>query len=520
MTFSLTSFRRSRLLLTVFGVLLSPLLATALSLTPLLTDNAVLQRDTAVAVWGEADPGEWIVVTFAGQSHETVADPKGQWAVRLTPMQANLSGTLSVRGTTTLTRTNLVTGDVWLCSGQSNMGMKVRESRKAADEMAAANLPDIRQFLVPRQPSPQPQPDTWIEAEWVPASPATAGEFTAGGFFFAREVHRELGVPIGLINSSWGGTPIQPWMSTEALQAYPGYPQLLERKQAEIAAWPERKKQIEADIQRWETETAADRTAGKTVRPRPWNPGPPDSGQYMPAQLYNGMIHPLVRYPIKGVLWYQGEANAGGGAAGAADYTDLQSRLIAGWRKDWGQAALPFYFVQLAGWGNFGDTTGRSWAFFREGQANVLDRVPHTGMAVAVDIGDTHDIHPKNKQEVGRRLALLALAGTYGCKVVAHGPAFASSSIEGDCIRLRFEHAEGGLMVRPNGPLRGFEIAGADGTFLPAEARIEQDTVVVRSAAVERPVHVRYGWSNDPAVSLFNGAGLPTVPFRTDNLSR
>jgi sialate O-acetylesterase len=513
-----------KLLLPVFWLGLAWLLAVSPPLhadvfvSPLFTDNAVLQRETDLPVWGQAESGERVTVSFAGQTIESVADDDGHWEARLKPMKANVRGKMTVRGKNVVTLTNLITGDVWLCSGQSNMGLQMRQVTNAPAEIAAANLPDIRQFFVPNHPSAAPQPDTFIKSAWQPASPKTVGEFTAAGFFFAREIHAALGVPIGIINSSWGGTPIQPWIPLDVLKTYPGYEKLLARKQAEIAAWPARKRQIEADIKTWETNAALAKAANKTIPDKPWNPGPPDSGQFMPGQLYNGMIHPLIRYAIKGALWYQGESNAGGGAAGAVDYTDLQSRLIASWRKDFNLGDFPFYFVQLPNWDNPGDITKISWAFFREGQGNVL-KVPNTGMAVTIDIGDASNIHPKNKQEAGRRLALLALANTYGQKIISSGPVMSGSAVEGDAIRVRFDHVEHGLVARGD-TLTGFEIAAADGKFLTASAKIENDSVLVSNPEISAPKFVRYAWADNPPVSLFNGTGLPAAPFRTDNFPK
>lgn len=499
--------------------LLSPALLADVIPSPLFTDNAVLQRDAEVPVWGTADAGESVTVSFGGQTREVTADDQGHWLVQLRPIQANVTDTLVIRGKNRIALTNIVMGDVWLCSGQSNMGLRVREVMNAPVEIAAANEPEIRQLLVPNKPSPEPQPDTFIKTAWQPASPQTVADFTAAGYFFGRELHRTLGVPIGLINSSWGGTPIQPWISIDLLKDYSGYEKLLERKEAEMAAWPAREKQLEAALKAWEAESAAAQAAGKPAPVKPWNPGPPNSGQYMPAQLYNGMIHPLLRYRIKGAIWYQGESNAGSGAAGAADYTDLQSRMVEGWRRDFGIGDFPFYFVQLPNYGNSGDASGKSWAFFREGQANAL-HIPNSGMAVTIDIGDSNNIHPKNKQEAGRRLALVALAGTYGRKLVASGPVRSAVSIQGDAIRVRFDHAESGLAIHGDGPLSGFEIAGVDAKFVPAQARIDRDTVVVSNTLVREPAFIRYAWANDPSVNLFNGVGLPAVPFRTDTLSR
>lgn len=484
--------------------------------SPLFTDHAVIQRDTDVPVWGKADPGEKVTVSFAGQIVCTTADAQGAWVLNLKPIPAGVHDILKIEGKNVVELKDVVTGDVWVCSGQSNMGFALGSVINAAAEVAAANEPDIRHFGIPNKPSLDPQPDTFVKAAWLPANnPATVWRFTAVGYFFAREIHKETGVPIGILHASWGGTRIQPWMSLETLKEYSGYQRMLDDKKAEIAAWPERKRQLEEEQKSWPERAAAAKAAGQPLPPKPWNPGPPDSGRNMHTQLYNGMIHPLTRYRIKGVLWYQGEGNAEGGPAGAAEYTDLLTRLIGGWRKTWNQGDFPFYYAQLPNWNHPGDPSKQSWAFFREGQANVLS-VANTGMAVLIDIGQSNDIHPKNKQEAGRRFALVALNGTYGKSVVAQGPRAASSRVEGNTIRVTFTHAEKGLVAKGGPAVLGFELAGKDGKFQAAEAKIDHDTVVVSSVQVPAPAFVRYAWTNDPKVNLYNGEGLPAAPFRTD----
>ncbi len=449
--------------------------------SPLFTANAVLQRETTVPVWGSAAPGEKVTVTFTGQNQETVADSSGRWEVRLTPMPANARGTLTVRGKNTVELTNVVTGDVWLCAGQSNMGLKVSDATNGPTEVAAANQPDIRQFHLPENPKPETETDAGLKTVWQPANPQTAGDFSAVGYFFAREIQAALDVPVGLINCSVGGAPIQSWMAVDVLETFPGYHQVLNQLRL--------------------------------------NPNPPVSATLLPARLYNGMIHPLIRYRIKGALWYQGEGNAGSGAHGAQEYTDLQCRLIESWRKDWNLGDFPFYFVQLPNWSYPGDASQKSWAFFREGQANCL-KTPNTGMIVTLDIGDSGSLHPKNKQAVGYRLALVARAATYHQPVAASGPVMSGSTVEKNVVRVRFDYAEGGLMVLSGASPSGFEIAGPDGKFFPATAVMNHDAVLVSSPEVPSPAYVRYAWANNPSVNLCNDAGLPAAPFRTDQLLR
>jgi len=481
-------------------------------LPALFSTHMVLQGGERVPVWGWAQPDEKIAVEIGGQKLTAKADARGQWRVLLEPLKTGAHLILTVQGTNTLVVEDVLVGEVWLGSGQSNMGLNVKEANQFDAERAAADWREIRMFTVAHAASPNALED--CKGRWQVCNSDTVGNFSAALYFFGREIHQRLKVPVGLIHSSWGGTPIQPWIPLTELQAYPGYPALLERKQKEIAAWPGREKQIQADLKVWEAAAAVAKAAHQPEPVKPWNPGPPDSGQYMPAQLYNAMIHPLIPYRIRGAVWYQGEANAGGGAAGATDYTDLQSRLMAGWRQAWGFGAFPFYFVQLPNWNNDGDRSSNSWAFFREGQANILS-VTNTGMAVTIDIGDAGNIHPKNKQEAGRRLALIALANTYHQALVCQGPQFSKCEPDGAALKIYFQHTDGGLMSR-GGALKSFTIAGADKKWHPAAARIKGDTVIVASPEVAAPVAVRYGWANNPDCNLYNGAGLPAMPFRTD----
>ena len=481
-------------------------------LPALFADHMVLQGDMPVPVWGWAKPGESVTVEAAGQKRVAVTDAQGKWRVELAPLQRGTHLTLAVRGANQILVHDVLVGEVWLGSGQSNMGLTVNRANNFPAEQAAANFPELRMFTVAHNTSPAALDD--CKGSWQICNSNTVGEFSATLYFFGREIHQQLKVPVGLIHSSWGGTPIQPWMSPESLKAYPGYATLLERKKQELAAWPERQKQIAANLSAWQKADLAAKAAHQPEPVKPWNPGPPDSGQYMPSQLYNAMIHPLIPYRIRGALWYQGEANAGGGPAGAQDYTDLQNRLIAGWRQDWGGTEFPFYFVQLPNWNNDGDHTSNSWAFFREGQANSL-QVPATGMAVTIDIGEADNIHPKNKQAAGHRLALIALAKVYHQPVIFQGPQFARCETNGVTIRIYFKQAAGGLLVH-DGAVKGFLIAGVDKKWHLACAQIDGDAVMVSSPEVLHPVAVRYGWANNPDGNLYNGAGLPVMPFRTD----
>ncbi len=486
--------------------------------SPFFVDQAVVQRDVPLPVWGTADPGEKVEVSFGGQKTATTADAKGLWQVTFQPFPANTRGTMSFIATNTVEAKEVVAGDVWFCSGQSNMQLIVSRVTDAESEIAAAAWPDVRHFAVPLKPSAEPSGDSVLkDVKWQPASPETVANFTAAGYFFACDIHQKVNVPVGIINASWGGTPIQPWIPLATLQADPGYAKMLEKKQAEIDAWPEKKLKLDQAIRDWEQAVEAAKAEGKDLPVRPWQPAPPDSGHYMPGQLDNGMVHPLTRFPIRGILWYQGESNANNGAAGAAEYTHLQTLLITGWRKAWGLGELPFYFVQLPNWESPDDATGMNWAYFREGQEKSL-KVPKTAMAVTIDIGDPKDIHPMNKQDVGHRLARLALVQTYGqADSISDVPRFVSSAVKGKAIQLKFSETRSGLILKTGQESSGFEIAAADRVFKPATAELDGATVVVRGPDdMTKPLFARYAWKNNPAVTLVTRDGLPLAPFRTD----
>ncbi len=507
---------------TVRFTFLAALLAAALrgdvTLAPLFTDGAVLQRGKPVPIWGRAEPGEKITVSFAGQRREATPDAAGRWLVLLEPLAATAQGgDLTVAGKNTLVLRDVVVGEVWLASGQSNMEWPVSRAADAAAEIAAADFPLLRHVKIERAVAEAPA-DTVKTSGWQRTTPQTAGAFTAVGYFFARDLHRKLGVPVGVINSTWGGTPIEAWMSPAALAGDPRFAVVAERWRGNLAAFPAAQAAYDADLAAWTKAEAAAKAQGapahaawlkKNPRPRaPRGPGDP----WTPAGLFNGMINPLLPCALRGVIWYQGENNA----ERAAEYHALFAAMITAWRAHFGQGDFPFLWVSLA---NFavpadGGERGRSYAFLREAQAKTL-ALPNTGQALAIDLGDPKDIHPTNKQEVGRRLALLARHRTYGLITDDTGPTFAGAAREGAALRVRFTHAAGGLVARDK-PVQSLELAGADRVFHPAEGRIERDTLVVKSAAVREPVAVRYAWTNSPEANLYNGAGLPAVPFRSD----
>jgi sialate O-acetylesterase len=507
-----------RLLFSAVAVVFLVALARAdVKLAPLFTDHAVLQRDKPLPVWGRADAGEKIAVTFRGQTAHATADADGRWIALLTAIPATLEGAdLVVTGKNTVTLTDVVVGEVWLCSGQSNMEWAISRSANAAEEIAAANFPLIRHIKINHAVAETPS-DTVKTSGWRATTPQTAGSFTAVGYFFAREIFQKLGVPVGLVNSSWGGTPIESWMSPAALASDPAFKIIGERWQQDVAGYPEKKAAYDAKFGDWRQAEAAAKAQGPAahaefLKVRPWQRAPRGPGDsWTPSGLFNGMINPLLPYALRGALWYQGESNFDR----FSEYHALFDAMITAWRAHFGQGDIPFYWVNLANFKNNEDPTGLTYAFLREAQTQTLS-LPNTGQALAIDIGNPDDIHPANKQEVGRRLALLAKNRVYGILSDDTGPTFLSATREGPALRVRLTHAGGGLVAHEK-PVQALEIAGSDRVFRPATAKIERDTLLVSSPEVKEPVAVRYAWRNSPEANLYNGAGLPAVPFRSDN---
>ena len=487
-----------------------PLIADV-SLPALFSDDMVLQQQMAMPVWGRARADEVIAVELDTQRVTTTADKGGTWLIHLSPMDAGGPYRLTVRGDNIVEIKNVMVGEVWIGSGQSNMAWPVRRSQNAEAEIAAANFPNIRLFTVERMAAQRPAQD--VAGTWRVCDSESVANFSAVAYFFGRRLHKTQNVPIGLINASWGGTPAEAWTALPALQAMPEvYAPLAERWKDRMAAHPEAKARFENSLALWRAKSDSLKAIGQTIetrRPRtPHGPNHP----HRPSVLYNGMIAPLIPYGIRGALWYQGETNAGR----AYQYRALFSGMIQNWRADWGQGAFPFLFVQLANFQPRRETPGGStWAELREAQQMAL-ALPNTGMAVAIDIGEADDIHPRNKQDVGLRLALAAESRVYGVDQPYSGPIYRAMDIEGGKIRLHFDHAHGGLKAKGK-VLKGFAIAGRDRKFARANATVEDDSVVVWSKDVPQPVAVRYAWAGNPSCNLYNGAGLPASPFRTDD---
>ena len=622
-------------------------------LHPLFTDNMVLQRGVADPVWGWTAPGQTVTVSVGGKTARATAGPDGKWMARVGPLKVGGPYSVVVSGPQTVTLHNVMVGDVWICSGQSNMEFGIGNVNGAAAEIADANRPNIRLFKVTDVPANTPQetvPVNAVEGHWRVCTPETVAAggwngFTAVGYFFARDLQKDVSVPIGLIESNWGGTIAQAWTSAEALNTMPDFkPQVASFQKSvadaknggtydqALAAWyakhdlgtPANWQDPAQDVSAWKTMTlpqlfqsagdpelanvngvvwfrrtfdlpAGDagkdavlhlmaddndttwvngtlvgategyqveraykvaagllKPTGNVVAVRvldtggqggiygdpaglnldvpggtplsltgPWTyklgtvlpkddplPARQSGNPNVVTVLYNGMIAPLVPFGVKGALWYQGESNAGA----AKQYQTLLPTLIKDWRTRFGVGDFPFLVVQLAGYQPGGD----SWADLREAQMMTAQNLPNVGIATAIDVGDQLDIHPKNKQEVGRRLALVAEGKVYGRKLEYYGPVYKAMTVEGGAIRLTFDHLGGGLVAKDDKPLAGFTIAGADGKFVPADARIDGDTVVVSSPGVPVPKAARYDWAAYPETTLYNKAGLPAFPFRTD----
>jgi sialate O-acetylesterase len=503
----------SRRLLSLAAALALPIAARAdVKLPAIISDHMVLQAETPATVWGWADAGEKVTVKFADKSAEALAGADGRWSVKLPELKAGTSGELAISGRNTITIKDVLVGEVWVCSGQSNMEWRVAGANDAPQEIAAANFPQIRMFTVQVSPNLEPQDD--CRGKWEVCSPKTAAGFSAVGYFFGRELFKTLNQPMGLIHTSVGGTPAEFWTPLPALEGDPAFQPILESWEKRKAAYPAAKAKYDEALAKWREEEKAAKEAGTKPPPQPY---PPQGGgaSGAPASLYNGMVAPITPYTIRGAIWYQGESNAGA----ARLYRKLFPTMILSWRRAWADD-FPFLFVQLA---NFnasnrpptGQPEESRWAELREAQAMTLE-LPRTGMAVAIDIGDATDIHPKNKQEVGRRLALTAEATVYYREHEFSGPLFSGAQIEDGRVRLSFRHSEG-LKAKDGDKLKGFAIAGADKKFVWANAAIEGDHIVVSSPEVAEPVAVRYAWADNPECNLVNATGLPASPFRTDD---
>jgi sialate O-acetylesterase len=483
----------------------------------LISDGMVLQQGMKVNIWGTADPGEHVTVTLQDQRATSVADGKGMWQVKLGPLNPGGPFTLTVAGKNIVVLHDVLVGEVWVCSGQSNMEMPVGVTQGGwssgvlnyQDEIARADYPMLRMFTVRRAVAGKPQTD--VQGNWVAAHGQAVSDFSAVGYFFGRDLQRILNVPIGMIHSSWGGTTAEAWTSRGTLESEPEFKSILDDGTKLLSAYPKVVQDYEQQLAQWRQESDKAEGDGAPMPTFPTMPKDPRSDPARPAGLYNAMVMPLTPYAIRGVIWYQGESNSDR----PIQYRKLFPAMIRDWRQSWGEGDFPFLYVQLANWGVH--ALKYRWPELREAQSMTLS-LPKTGMAVTIDIGDASNIHPTNKQEVGYRLALAAQGIAYGHDVIYSGPTYESMTIEGGKVRLHFQHAYGGLTAKSLSiiSVSGFEIAGEDRKFVGADARIEGDTVVVSSDQVPHPIAVRYAWGMNPRPSIYNRADLPASPFRTD----
>ena len=472
----------------------------------IISNHMLVQRGVPVRIWGTASAAELVTVTMAGQSVKTQADAAGRWEAFLAPIVPIGPHTLTIEGANKLTIEDVLVGEVWVGSGQSNMAFAVGSSNDAEREVKEADYGLIRLFKVKTATSEYPLDD--VEGEWAWCTPETAKNFSAVGYFFARHLREKVGAPVGIIQSAWGGTPAVSWTSRLALASDPALAPAMADYAKSIEDYPGAYARYQKQLKDWETASAKARAEGTKAPNRPSGPVGPGH-PWNPASLYNAMIAPLTPYAIRGVIWYQGENEAV--IRRSYMYRRLFRTMIEDWRRAWGLGDFPFLFVQLA---NFAKAPQGQWPELREAQTMALG-LRNTGMAVTIDIGDPNDIHPKNKQDVGLRLGLAARAIAYKQKVAYSGPMYRQLSREGNALRVWFDSTDGGLVAK-GGELKSFEIAGADGKFVAAQARIDKDTILVSSPETAAPVAVRYGWSDSPDCNVYNGEGLPASPFRTN----
>lgn len=482
----------------VMGALLQVTAQAEVRLHSLFSDHMVLQRNASVPVWGWAAEGERVEVSFRRQKVTTVAKG-GQWMVRLSPLTAGGPDELRVKGSNEVVIKDVLVGEVWIASGQSNMEWPMRASYEPQTEIAKTTQPQLRLYTVPKLKALEPTNN--VPSSWALCNPETTPNFSAVAYYFGRDLQRALGVPVGIIHTSWGGSPAEVWMSQAALAKNPRYAKEI------LDAYPAAVKRHQEAVAAWEKDKEAAAKAGTEFKRN--RPNPPF---WRPTELYNGMIAPLIPYAIQGAIWYQGESNA----ERADQYRSLFADMIRNWREDWKLKDLSFHLVQLAPFKDpKPEPADSSWAELREAQWLATKTLPRVGMAVITDVGDAKDIHPKKKEPVGARLALAARKLTYGERIVHSGPEYRSMRRKGNEIVLSFNHVGQGLVAQ-GGELKGFAIAGEDRKFVWADARIEGNRVIVSSPKVNQPVAVRYGWADFPLVNLWNADGLPATPFRTD----
>jgi sialate O-acetylesterase len=481
-----------------------------IKLPAIFSDNMVLQQKKQITIWGWANPRENVKVNSDWDSSvkATDANQAGKWMITIETPAAGGPYNLFIKGNNTVTIKNILIGEVWLCSGQSNMEFSVKSATNAEQEIKEANYPKIRLFQIGENTSTEPLDD--CNGTWQICSPNSIPRFTAIGYFFGREIHKELNCPVGLIESAWGGTGAESWTPKEILQNDEEFLPILNRDEEVVKNKDKYKQKYSEAFVKWEHQVEQDKAEGKTP---PRQPSIPSElrPEVRASRLYNAMIHPIIPFTIKGVVWYQGENNF----SRAYQYRKLFPAMISSWREKWNQGDFPFYYVQIAPY-HYGNPNDTRVPELQEAQMMTL-KCPNTGMVVITDIGDVNNVHPCNKQDVGKRLALWAMAKDYGCKnIVYSGPLYKAMKTEGNKIRLYFDYADSGLMSK-DGELKEFIIAGSDQKFYPATAVIEGNTVIVSSEQVTEPAAVRYSWRHSARPNLFNKEGLPASPFRTDD---
>jgi sialate O-acetylesterase len=481
----------------------------------LFSDNMVLQQDIQVPIWGTADEGENVTVRFQGQEVSTPT-ANGKWMVRLDKLRAGGPFELTISGKNKIEFKNVLVGEVWICSGQSNMEWPITLSAHPNETIKQSKNPMLRLYTVQHTPSLIPEHEIKREGPkgtWLECGPETVPSFSAVAYFFGRDLQKTRNVPVGLIHTSWGGTFAEAWTSQSALHARPELKELAEARGMVLPKYLNALRQYRTDLDNYIRAVTKAVDEGKPLPAAPKTPpNPPDKDPNVSANLYNGMLAPLIPYAIHGAIWYQGESNAGR----PRQYRTLLPAMIQNWRDDWKQGDFTFLIVQLAPFYKIEQEPKESnWAELREAQLLTNLHHPHTGLAVITDVGHETDIHPKQKEPVGHRLALAARALAYGEKIEYSGPVFDRMEVQGDKAILSFTHVGAGLEAK-GGALTGFTIAGEDKKFVNAEAEIQGDKVIVHSAKVARPVAARFGWANYPVVNLWNKDGLPASPFRTD----
>ena len=486
-------------MIVVFALFAPHLSHAEVSVPNIFCDHMVLQQGQQNKVWGKASPGKKVSVRIHDQSQETTAGNEGLWHVFLEPLPVGGPYTLNITGSNEISIEDVLVGEVWICSGQSNMEWPVNLTYDADLVKAAANYPEIRMINFPNTGSQEP---TWSheDASWVVCSPNSVGGFSAVGYFFGRQLYHTIDVPIGLINNSWGGSAVDAWINRDLLEADEDYQPTLERwldlvtKYQALSAQDSLSEEQKKRLQRLKRKMY---------------------GNQRPANIYNGVLKSHLGYGIRGAIWYQGESNV----SRAYQYRKLFPMMIASWRDEWGQGDFPFYWVQLADFlQEKPEPSESAWAELREAQSMTMLRLPHTGEAVIIDAGEGYDIHPRNKSIVGRRLARWALAKQYGVDIACQSPSYKSMEKKNGAIVLTFHHVHEGWRPFDTQKPLGFAIAAADRKFVWADAKIvEGDRVEVSSSQVSDPVAVRYAWADNPVCNMFDGIGLPLTPFRTDD---